>query len=304
MKWNFASYLGVGAALAMGTVSSLNLLAQQNGPSGYDKPNTPNVTAPGVGAPGLPGPPGGFPGPHEYFVPVTVQQTGPDGQVVTTTEMRVVRGGNGPQRSPEQQQAIRDAIAKLKSANSSETEKKEAREAVMKYLKEEFERDQKGRREQLERIEEQVSRLRKELAKREESQSKIIELRMQLLDNDAEGLSFPDSFNELQRLSGPDNRYGGQFTPFQPGLQSGPPSIQPSFPRGYQGGEQGPFQPIPPYVVPNGSYQQFQPNPGFTPPGFNNPGNQVPPNNPIGPNSNPKPRKPAKEKPESEENLK
>ena len=97
-------------------------------------------------------------------------------------------------------QAVQAAMTKWKSKDASEEDKKEARESIEKFLRDEFERDQKNRKDQIERLAEQVSKLRSQVEKREASQSKIIELRMQLLENDAEGLAFPEAFNDLNRF--------------------------------------------------------------------------------------------------------
>jgi len=124
------------------------------------------------------------------------------------------------QQREEGRQALREAQSKLRAADSSESDKKEARAAIEKFLGDEFERDQKMRRDQVERLEEQISKLRKQLDKREQSKTKIIDLRMQLMENDAEGLSFPESFHELQRFEGapgsiPNNvQYGGPHVPY------------------------------------------------------------------------------------------
>ena len=130
----------------------------------------------------------------QRMVPYTHTTRTPDGREVTTTTMRPEGGVN---RLHASHQVLREAQTKLRSPDASDSDKKEARESIAKFLKEEFERDQKTRREQVERLEEHVSKLRKQLDKRQDSQSKIIELRMQLLENDADGLAFPDAFNEL-----------------------------------------------------------------------------------------------------------
>ena len=111
--------------------------------------------------------------------------------------------------SREDHRELRDSLSKLRANDASESDKKAARETIEKFLEDEFERDQKNRREHVERLEEQVSKLRKQLDKRQESQAKIIALRMQLLENDAEGLSFPEGFNELQNMNGGNPRGGG-----------------------------------------------------------------------------------------------
>ena len=150
--------------------------------------------------------------------------------------------------SREDHRELRDSLSKLRSNDASESDKKAARETIEKFLEDEFERDQKNRREHVERLEEQVSKLRKQLDKRQESQAKIIALRMQLLENDAEGLSFPEGFNELQNMNGGNPRSGyppntSYVAPPNIGGGISPPSPPYS-----------PYPPYPPYT------QEYGPN--------------------------------------------
>ena len=150
--------------------------------------------------------------------------------------------------SIEDHRELRDSLSKLRASDASESDKKAARETIEKFLEDEFERDQKNRREHVERLEEQVSKLRKQLDKRQESQAKIIALRMQLLENDAEGLSFPEGFNELQNMNGGNPRSGyppntSYVAPPNIGGGISPPSPPYS-----------PYPPYPPYT------QEYGPN--------------------------------------------
>ena len=151
--------------------------------------------------------------------------------------------------TPEEMQAINEtkqklqiAVAQVKSPDAEATKKKEAKEFIAKYLKAEFQADQESRREQVERLEKQVEQLKTQLAKREESQDKLVELRLQLLENDAAGLSFPDSWVSL---SGQPPFAG---YPTQPPVNGSPsqPYPQPS----YQ-----------PYPIP---IQPYSPNSGYS----------------------------------------
>ncbi len=221
MKWTLLGFLGLGCILTFASASGVQLLGQSplqppngNGPYHPGQPNIPPYGQSQYNS--------GFPGPADYNVPRMVTKLGPDGKPVTTTEYGPVYG---PPRHEEGRQALREAQAKLRSPDASESDKKEARDSIEKFLEDEFERDQKMRREQVTRLEEQVSKLRKQLDKREQSKSKIIELRMQLMENDAEGLSFPESFNELQRFDGPPvmgtpfgtpPNFGSALTPIGP----------------------------------------------------------------------------------------
>ncbi len=97
----------------------------------------------------------------------------------------------------ETRQKIQIAVTQIRSSDTDESKRKDAKNLVAKYLKVEFQVDQDSRRNQVERLEKHVEQLRSQLVKREESQDKLIELRMQLLENDASGLSFPDSWGNL-----------------------------------------------------------------------------------------------------------
>ncbi|MCY2982811.1 MAG: hypothetical protein NTY15_04150 [Planctomycetota bacterium] len=186
MKWTLLGFLGLGCILTIASASGVRLLGQQ-----------PNQQPNGGGSNRQSQPNGQF---LEQNQRLPYSSAFPGGELYA--------GPSGPvprdPRHEEGRQALREAQSKLRAPDASESDKKEARAAIEKFLEDEFERDQKMRREQVTRLEEQVSKLRKQLDKREQSKSKIIELRMQLMENDAEGLSFPESFNELQRFDGPN----------------------------------------------------------------------------------------------------
>jgi len=263
MKWKFASYMTLGCVLAFGAFNALRSDAQQPGgpPPGSLPPGslrreipprnvqergpdirgyTPPPSLPGnsfLGTFGLPNSP--------RMVPSTRTIRNPDGTEVHVTEMRLTED---IRMSNEDHQELRESLSKLRSNDASESDKKAARETIEKFLKDEFERDQKNRREHVERLEEQVSKLRKQLDKRQESQAKIIALRMQLLENDAEGLSFPEGFNELQNMNGGNPRSGyppntSYVAPPNIGGGISPPSPPYS-----------PYPPYPPYT------QEYGPN--------------------------------------------
>lgn len=235
MKRKFTVGVAIGCALVLGTVSGIRLFGQQNGnQNGPDRPRSNNPfpnnhgpqsngqLTPANGVPvhsygfGYPQPQQGWnPGgpdssADQRMIPYTFSGRTPEGTLVTS---QMMLPEEEVKRLNASRQVVREAQTKLRSPDASDSDKKEARESIAKYLKEEFERDQKTRREQVERLEEQVAKLRKQLDKRQESQSKIIELRMQLLENEADGLAFPESFNDLNGFSnGPQgNPVGPHF---------------------------------------------------------------------------------------------
>ena len=117
----------------------------------------------------------------------------------------------------ETRQKVQSAVSQLRSPDADESKRKDAKELIAKYLKVEFQADQESRREQLKRLESQVEQLKKQLSKRDESQDKLIELRLQLLENDASGLSFPESWGNLPGL--PPMNSNVHFHPTNLGMQ-------------------------------------------------------------------------------------
>ena len=273
MKWKFASYMTLGCVLAFGAFNALRSDAQQPGgpPPGSLPPGSlpreippRNIQERGPDIRGYTAPPSlpgnsflgtfGVPNSPRMMVPSTRTIKNPDGTEVHVTEMRITED---IRMSREDHRELRDSLSKLRANDASESDKKAARETIEKFLEDEFERDQKNRREHVERLEEQVSKLRKQLDKRQESQAKIIALRMQLLENDAEGLSFPEGFNELQNMNGGNPRGGGY--PSNTQTFSPPPMgggiTSPQYPQSYV-----PYQSMP-TRVPDQSMPRYDSSP-------------------------------------------
>ena len=288
MKRNFTAYLVLGAILFAGVASSMQVLGQSgpnrqmngfpsNGPGigpgngPYQNPigptNPPVYTTQGIPLNPMYGTPTvGYAIPHmpNGRPAVIVKKDG--------TIDRIEKEPGVP-FSPEEMQAINEtkqklqiAVAQIKSPDAEATKKKEAKEFIARYLKAEFQADQESRREQVERLEKQVEQLKTQLAKREESQDKLVELRLQLLENDASGLSFPDSWGSL---SGQPPYAGYPMQPPVIGSPSQPYPAQPS----YQ-----------PYPMP---IQPYAPNSGYGP--STNLPTQIDPSNPSKPERGPRP---------------
>jgi hypothetical protein len=148
-------------------------------------------------------------------------------------------GGSGnfpPMVHPrdDRQEEVRQAIAKFKSPRSNDQEKKEAKEKITTYLRDVYQRDQKHRRDQIARLEAQLDRLKKQVEKHDAAQGKMIDLRIQMLETEADGLSFPDSW---MNLSGPGAPIPmpGPWSPGMPGMQPGLLGMQPGSPGGMPG---------------------------------------------------------------------
>jgi len=168
MNWNFAKYAAIGSVVVAGVLSVVRTFGQTQPANpkvyrqqqGMDPSRTPPYFGPGMPNRQLPG--------HESMSP-----------------------------NHEMQEKVRQALSKMRASDSSDDEKKEAKETIQTILKEIFQRDQKKRRDQIKNMEEQISRLKKQLEKRESAEEKLIDLQLQLLENDGDGLSFPNAWNEL-----------------------------------------------------------------------------------------------------------
>ena len=165
------------------------------------QPYTPQVRYP-VYPGGMYGYPGGYPGGMSGTMPGMGSHGSPRYTVVNKDgSIESIEKEPGTKLSKEEfdllnetRQKVQNAVLQLRSPDTDESKRKDAKELIAKYLKSEFQSDQKSRRDHVERLEKQVEQLKKQLSKRDESQDKLIELRLQLLENDASGLSFPDSW--------------------------------------------------------------------------------------------------------------
>jgi hypothetical protein len=79
----------------------------------------------------------------------------------------------------------------------SEEDRASARKVVAGYLAAEFEQDLSVRQKQLKALEDQVTKLKAQLEKRAGSKGELIELRLKLIENETDGLAFPQSWTAL-----------------------------------------------------------------------------------------------------------
>lgn len=84
-------------------------------------------------------------------------------------------------------QRFREWISKLQSPESDESEKAEAKTKLREAMLDRFNKEQKDRKAKVEQLEEQLALLKKQIAKREEAFPKLVELRIQLIEQDADG---------------------------------------------------------------------------------------------------------------------
>jgi len=106
-------------------------------------------------------------------------------------------------KSNEARKQLDDAFRTFRSEDASDQDRAKARTTLSSYLTAQFDHDQEMRRKQIKSLEEQVDKLKKQIAKREESKDKLVELRLTLLENDANGLAFPPAFNQIPGANGP-----------------------------------------------------------------------------------------------------
>jgi hypothetical protein len=153
----------------------------------------------------------------------------------------------------------RAAVNTLQSPDSNQDDKEKAKETLRKHLKEVFDKDQDRRRSQIANLEKQIDRLKKQLEKRDESQSKLIDLRIQLLENEGAGLGFPDSWQDLHPT-------GPSQPAMTPGFGMGVRPTPYSFPNAAQSPAiiPNPYAPGPKAFLGNG-WSSTGPQPGYQP---------------------------------------
>ena len=97
-----------------------------------------------------------------------------------------------PPEELEAQKTLQAAIQELTNGKDEET-RKAAADTVQQQLTTQFEADLKQREKELAEVEQRVKSLREQLDKRKAAQADIINLRLQTLVNNANGLGFPDA---------------------------------------------------------------------------------------------------------------
>lgn len=97
---------------------------------------------------------------------------------------------------------------------------------IQRLLGEEYDRHLTEHENSLDKMEERLEKLREQLAKRRSAKSKVVELRMQQLLNEAEGLGWPGSEREKTFLDWPAANLDphGAWAPAVPPLLATPPT--------------------------------------------------------------------------------
>ncbi len=100
----------------------------------------------------------------------------------------------GRQNTPDSK--IRKAVQSYQTAKT-DGDKETAKDAVSTALSDYFEADMKTREQDIKEIEERVKKLREQLEKRRAAKAKIVDLQLQVVINEAEGLGFYGGANRI-----------------------------------------------------------------------------------------------------------
>lgn len=105
-------------------------------------------------------------------------------------------------RNTSQQQQLGEAVRVLQNPESTDEQRSTAREFVQQALRQQFASDLENRRKQLAAMEKQLTQLREQLTRRADAMEKLVDLRLQLLENEASGLAFPEAWSRLPGTTG------------------------------------------------------------------------------------------------------
>ena len=108
----------------------------------------------------------------------------------------------GRRRGGRANSAIDIAVQKYQQA-TNDADKERAKKGLATALSGYFDDDMKNREQELSEIEERVKKLRARLEKRRDAKEKLVELQLQVLINEAEGLGFYSRPSQSQSLLGP-----------------------------------------------------------------------------------------------------
>lgn len=94
------------------------------------------------------------------------------------------------------------AVAIIRSNETNEALKQEARKVITHVLRGCFDMDQTNRRREIIALERQLAQLREQLEKREDAKERLVELRILLLENESTGVGFPRQWRQLPGIGG------------------------------------------------------------------------------------------------------
>lgn len=102
-----------------------------------------------------------------------------------------------------QNSELRKAIEKMKDKETSESDKASNKAAIIAILGEQFDNDMEQRGKQIAELEKKVAALKEQIEKRKTARQRLIDLRLELLMNESEGLGFPSSWQQPGAAEGP-----------------------------------------------------------------------------------------------------
>jgi hypothetical protein len=106
----------------------------------------------------------------------------------------------------EHQTEIARALVAFRNTKSTEADRAAAKQLLAEELASQFELDLNARREAVKVVEKQLEEVKEQLGKRERSKSRLIELKLQLMENESDGLAFPSSWNMQYPARGQSDR--------------------------------------------------------------------------------------------------
>lgn len=121
-----------------------------------------------------------------YQVPQNYYPYGPSWQPVVAVQNEETR-------------ELQAAYEAIRSEESDEKIKDEARAKIVEILSKQFDADLEQRTAQIEQLEKQITSLKEQIAKRRTAKDRLIELRIELMLNEGEGLGFPNAWQQPMR---------------------------------------------------------------------------------------------------------
>lgn len=94
---------------------------------------------------------------------------------------------------------LNEAQKTFVSKSASASEKADAKEIIAADLRSRFDADLEQRRTKIKELEDQIKQLREQVDRRENNKEKLVQLRLQLIENESEGLGFPVGWNNHTR---------------------------------------------------------------------------------------------------------
>lgn len=131
----------------------------------------------------------------------TVTTTGPDTVGDEVAEVRYFPGqvnvANVYSRRGQPDNGLGKALKAYRDSKPDSTERKEARDKVAKGLSDQYDDQLKRQEQQIEELAERLEKLRTQLGKRREAKARMVELKLEMVLSQAEGLGWPEDSSWL-----------------------------------------------------------------------------------------------------------